>query len=116
MVMCHEVSHVLQRHVNRQLSKQLLNCMAMLCVSLSFDFGLFEVYLSEKFENMYKLNHSRKHESRADEQGLNLLHQSGFGYEEGPRMIVNLEKTIKKFTKDGAKKTAEKTQELFEKK
>lgn len=105
---------MLQRHVNRQLSKQFLNGMAMFCMSLSFDFGLLEVFLSEKFENIYKLNHSRKHESRADEQGLSLLHQSGFRYEEGPRMITQLEKTIKKLENGGKKETKNKTDDLFQ--
>lgn len=50
----------------------------MLFIFTSFDLGLFDMYLGERFENTYKLKHSRVHESRADEWGLKIMHRSGF--------------------------------------
>lgn len=70
MVMSHEIAHVLQRHVCRQISKSFLNICSMTLMFAAFDFGLTEIYFSEHLESTFKLKHSRVHEMRADEQGL----------------------------------------------
>lgn len=88
MVMAHEVSHVLLRHSVRQASKKFLNIIAMAFACFSFEFGVAYVYAMEKMESVYKLKHSRVHEARADEKGLELLQRAGFNIHEGPKMIL----------------------------
>lgn len=100
MIMSHEISHILQRHCNRQISKKFLNICAMSFFFLSFDFGFSEMYFSEKMEDIFKLKHSREHEMRADEWGLKLMHRAGFDLEECPKMIKSLDKGIRFYTGD----------------
>lgn len=62
-------------------------------IFLSFDFGLFEIYNTEKLESYFKLEHTRIHESRADEWGLKLLHVAGFDITQAPEFIVSFDRT-----------------------
>ena len=78
MVLSHEVSHILLRHSNRQVSKKALNIFVLASFFASFEFSLFEIYFTQRFEERFKLKHSRVHEQRADEWGLKLIHTAGF--------------------------------------
>ena len=90
MIMAHEISHVLMRHGIRQMSRSVLNKIALAFAYFSFEFGLAYVYCIEKFEEFYKLKHSRVHESRADANGLKLLSKSGFDIHEAPKIALLL--------------------------
>lgn len=97
-VMGHEIGHVMAEHSNERVSQNLLMSGALVGAELAFSNrpasqrAMLMAAVGVGAQVGYVLPFSRRHESEADEIGLELMAQAGFDPEQAPRLWENMER------------------------
>lgn len=97
-VMGHEIGHVMAEHSNERVSQNLLMSGALVGAELAFSNrpasqrAMIMAAVGVGAQVGYVLPFSRRHESEADEIGLDLMAKAGFDPEQAPRLWENMER------------------------
>lgn len=97
-VMGHEIGHVMAEHSNERVSQNLLMSGALVGAELAFSNrpasqrAMIMAAVGVGAQVGYVLPFSRRHESEADEIGLELMAKAGFDPEQAPRLWENMER------------------------
>lgn len=96
-VMGHEIGHVMAEHSNERVSQNLLVSAGLLGADLAFSNrpaeqrALIMAGLGVGAQVGYMLPYSRRHESEADEIGMDLMAKAGFDPREAPKLWENMQ-------------------------
>lgn len=97
-VMGHEIGHVMAEHSNERVSQNLLMSGALVGAELAFSNrpasqrAMIMAAVGVGAQVGYVLPFSRRHESEADEIGLDLMARAGFEPQEAPKLWENMQR------------------------